>query len=332
MKIIPPYRIIAILIGVFALFSCTQETVEEDPAIETTAVNLDFKLLDPPEIIFVEEDLKNENIAIEKGKLDRGRFEITLKYQVPVPPEDQVVFQAAADRWERIIIKDLPSISSDIPSSIIGFPDLEGPIDDIIIEIVVFPIDGQFGTLAFAGPRFVRLSNDLPVSGIIVIDGADIGLMKLFDVFDDVILHEMGHVLGIGTLWNYNRSLLAGIDSDPYFTGRKANVFWNAEGGEDELPVENFGGPGTILSHWREAALSNELMTGFINLGENPLSRITAGSMRDLGYGSSSVGESFDLPKGTPGVDPDELVPSAEGLNIGEMEELLTPIGVVIDN
>ena len=64
-----------------------------------------------------------------------------------------------------------------------------------------------------------------------------------------------------------------------------ANVFWNAEGGEFELPIENIGGPGTAGGHWRESLLRNELMTGFLNLGENPLSRITAGSMRDLGYG-----------------------------------------------
>jgi len=66
---------------------------------------------------------------------------------------------------------------------------------------------------------------------------------------------------------------------------RLANVFWNAEGGEFELPIENIGGPGTAGGHWRESLLRNELMTGFLNLGENPLSRITAGSMRDLGYG-----------------------------------------------
>lgn len=69
-------------------------------------------------------------------------------------------------------------------------------------------------------------------------------------------------------------------------------------------------------------------MTGFLNLGENPLSRITAGSMSDLGYGSASVGESYDLPKGTPGVDINELGDS-EGLNIAQMEVLLQPIGVV---
>ena len=72
-------------------------------------------------------------------------------------------------------------------------------------------------------------------------------------------------------------------------------------------------------------------MTGFLNLGENPLSRITAGSLKDLGYGSASVGESYALPKGTPGVDINELSRSEEttGLNIAEMEEILEPIGIV---
>ncbi|MGO4918772.1 hypothetical protein [Maribacter spongiicola] len=151
-------------------------------------------------------------------------------------------------------------------------------------------------------------------------------------------VHEMGQVLCVGTLWNtapfgFDRTLRAGPDSNPYFTGKKANVFWNAEGGTNELPVENFGGPGTALGHWREATLNNELMTGFLNLGENPLSRITAGSMRDLGYGSASVGESYDLPRGTKGVDlsdlGDEGTAENPGLNIAKMEELVPLRGFV---
>ena len=56
--------------------------------------------------------------------------------------------------------------------------------------------------------------------------------------------------------------------------------------------------------------------------------------MRDLGYGSSSVGKSYDLPRGTPGVVPGngESGVEREGINIGEMEELLKPMGIVIDN
>jgi len=43
-------------------------------------------------------------------------------------------------------------------------------------------------------------------------------------------------------------------------------------------------GTGTINSHWREAVLRNELMTGYLNSGENPLSVLTVASLKDLGY------------------------------------------------
>jgi len=41
------------------------------------------------------------------------------------------------------------------------------------------------------------------------------------------------------------------------------------------VPVEAGGGPGTALAHWRESVMTNELMTGYINLGKNPLSLVT---------------------------------------------------------
>ena len=40
-------------------------------------------------------------------------------------------------------------------------------------------------------------------------------------------------------------------------------------------------------SHWRESTLGNELMTGYLNSGTNPLSAITVGAMADLGYAVS---------------------------------------------
>ena len=55
--------------------------------------------------------------------------------------------------------------------------------------------------------------------------------------------------------------------------------------------------------------------------------------MRDLGYGSASVGESYDLPRGTEGVDISELgdegTAENPGLNIAKMEVLLGIRGFV---
>jgi hypothetical protein len=55
-------------------------------------------------------------------------------------------------------------------------------------------------------------------------------------------------------------------------------------GGTGNVPVENTGGLGTRNGHWRETTFGNELMTGFLNSGKNPLSRLTIASLRDLGY------------------------------------------------
>ncbi len=50
------------------------------------------------------------------------------------------------------------------------------------------------------------------------------------------------------------------------------------------VPVENMGGAGTADAHWRETVLTNELMTGFLDGGSNPLTRLTIAQFADLGY------------------------------------------------
>ncbi|OBX27125.1 leishmanolysin [Gelidibacter algens] len=319
--------------------SCTDDTIETDASVPDTKADLAFTLA-PAESELIRIDGTSSsseeefNRASNAAGNDRGRFNITFRYLVDLTPRQLDVFESAAARWERIIIKDVPSFTGTLPSAFIGVPAIEGTVDDIVIEVVIAPIDGPGRILGQAGPRFVRNSDNLTLSGVMFFDVDDLDFLDELDLFEDVIVHEMGHVLGIGTLWNFNRMLRQGPNSNPYFTGKFANIHWNAEGGLNELPIENMGGPGTRLSHWRESLLRNELMTGFINLGENPLSRITAGSLRDLGYGSAMVGEQYDLPKGTPGVDINELAASRsdQGINIAEMEVILEPIGVVSTN
>lgn len=327
--------------GLFAtllLASCSQEELVTQPQEEVAIENPTLTMAPLPEdLIEINDLIPLDQKATEAAGVDRGRYNISLRFVAPVTDRQKEVFDAAIDRWERIIIEDKPSVTPEepIPSFFLGVPPITGTIDDIVIEVALIPIDGPFGILGAAGPQFVRSNDFLTLTGVMFFDTADLALLDSVDLFEEVIVHEMGHVLGFGTLWNvepfFPRTLLEGSLTNPYFSGRKANVFWNAEGGTGELPIESMGGPGTAFGHWQESTLGNELMTGFIDLGENPLSRITSGSMRDLGYGSASVGESYDLPRGTPGVDPDAPEgPAGAALHIAEMEELLTPIGIVI--
>ena len=344
-------KITSFALGLLSLFviSCSEEQVQPiSEQVETNQAQ-EFSLIKPnnKELIQLEaksgDDLSKR--ATQAAGDDRGRFNISFRYLSSTTERQREVFEAAAARWERSIIKDLPSVfGEEIPSAFAtsGVPPIitadEGIIDDLVIEVVLAPIDGPGNILGQAGPRFIRVPELTTISGIMYFDVEDLATLEEFDLFEEVIVHEMGHVLGVGTLWNIfapqfgiDRELRLGPNSDPYYAGKQANVFWNAEGGLYELPIENEGGAGTRLSHWREADLNNELMTGFLNLGYNPLSRITAGSLEDLGYGTANVGEQYDLPRGTEGVDPDNLSEPemGEGLHIAEMEELLQPVGVV---
>jgi hypothetical protein len=108
----------------------------------------------------------------------------------------------------------------------------------------------------------------------------------LVDVGLDVITHEMGHVIGIGTVWTQKGKLVGANTSNPRFTGTNAKKEYGVLKGTGPaaVPVENIGGAGTKNSHWRESVFRNELMSGFIAAPNNPLSRMTVASLKDLGY------------------------------------------------
>jgi hypothetical protein len=67
------------------------------------------------------------------------------------------------------------------------------------------------------------------------------------------------------------------------------------------VPVEGSqGGDGTINSHWRETTFNNELMTGFLNTGTNPLSKMSIKSLEDLDYTVDvSAADPFTIPGGS---------------------------------
>nr|MDJ0575832.1 pre-peptidase C-terminal domain-containing protein [Xenococcaceae cyanobacterium MO_234.B1] len=233
-------------------------------------------------------------------------------------PDQQEVFEDAASRWEEIITGDVPDVV--VP----GF----GFVDDIAIDASAPFIDGPGGILGQAGPTVLRAGSFLPARGIMQFDSADLEFLEEEGLFDDVILHEMAHVIGFGTIWQ-EKNLLTGIGTpDPRFVGEGATDEYNDIFGVSEsgVPVEADFGPGTALSHWDEDLFGNELMTGFINFGENPLSRITAASMGDLDYEVNVDAADAYTPPGI-GVSPGEIV--GRILAMEDLERTFVKPGVV---
>lgn len=220
-------------------------------------------------------------------------YTVEIRFIGPAPsPSQKAAFDSAAARWSRSVVADLENVVFDGSEdfSFCGGQPLTETIDDLVIFAKIDKIDGPGNILGQAGPCYLRDANLLPVAGFMLFDIDDVVGLEASGRFKDVVLHEMGHVLGIGSIWSLQGLLTGRGSEDPYFTGPSARMAFAsaalAPGGfsGNAVPVENNGGPGTRDAHWREVVMGNELMTGFLNNGINPLSAVTIASLRDQGY------------------------------------------------
>lgn len=236
-----------------------------------------------------------------------SNFQIELIYLDAPTAAQQAAFDQAAARWSQVVIGDLSNVVVNVPANdcMVNEPALNRTVDDLLIYVSLTTIDGSGGVLGQAGPCRIRNSNLLTITGKMAFDIADLDDLEANGTLNDVILHEMGHVLGIGSLWTL-KGLLAdprqgNPAADPHFTGASALAAFNGSNGgvayvaSQKIPVENTGGSGTWDSHWRESVFKSELMTGFISGTGNPMSLTTIQSLTDLGYAvSGATADPFD--------------------------------------
>ena len=191
---------------------------------------------------------------------------INVEFNSDFSIKQKIVIQSAARFWSDIVEGTQESINP----------------DGLEINFSIKEIDGLGGVLAQASP----FPSILPNLGFIFFDKPDLEILTEDNQLLGVVKHEIGHILGFGTLWIRRRVLWGKWSDDPVFTGKKASREYADLIGSVEpvfVPVENTGAVGTINSHWRETVFKNELMTGYANHGE-VLSRVTVASLKDLGY------------------------------------------------
>jgi subtilisin-like proprotein convertase family protein len=220
--------------------------------------------------------LNRWTLAFTLTETTSSDFAINVRFLGGLTPTQRAVFDTAAARWSEIIIGDLPSVTVD-----------GTVIDDVVIDAQGVAIDGASGILGQAGPTRLRSGSGLPATGIMEFDIGDLAQLEASGGLMNVIIHEMGHVLGIGTLWRNRNLLVGGGSPNPIFTGMNAMREFAAlvdAAAPTPVPVANTGGQGTRDGHWRETVFGSELMTGFLNPALNPISRLTIASLEDLGY------------------------------------------------
>jgi len=159
-----------------------------------------------------------------------------------------------------------------------------GPVDDVVIGYEMTFIDGPGNVLGSAGPLYVRTATGSPISGTMRFDQDDFANMSAENA-EIIILHEMGHVLGVVGILGACES--TACDNNNIYTypcplaqQEYQNIFPSGT-----LLLENDGGDGTRCGHWEEdnfpqSSGSSELMTGFFeaNLGQ-PITRVTIAAL-----------------------------------------------------
>lgn len=236
---------------------------------------------------------------------------LTVEFQNGIESTYRPAFDSAAAFWNNVISSGHAgeTFTQDTPLSPCGL-DFSIKAGDFIRGLRIYSqvvgIDGTGGILGQAGPCL--LSGNFPMVGIMQFDSADSQGLIDDGQFEQVIVHEMGHVVGIGGLWGYlgfvdnacGNGLFGVCRGDPTYNGAAGREGFLALGGgvNEDLLVGNERGPGTWDAHWREETFVNELMTGFLDQGmPNPLSIMTVLSLKDIGYSVNlDSAEDYSIP------------------------------------
>lgn len=213
-------------------------------------------------------------------------FTINVNMGGGLTPSQQAIFTTAADTWMGLLSGYQPGIS----------------IASLDINASGAAIDGAGGILGSAGPDTLTTQGGyvLATSGSMQFDTADLATMESNNTLLAVILHEMAHVMGFGTLWSLNNVYTDGTGE---YTGTNALAAYRVEFSQLTalfVPVELGGGTGTANGHWNEVNngvcctgiisaqgdMTYELMTGWLN-ANSFISNTTIYSFTDIGYVAS---------------------------------------------
>ena len=224
-----------------------------------------------------------------------GGFFISLNFTGGLTASQQSVFTGAKTFWESELTGYKPGIA----------------LAGVTINASGVAIDGVGGILGSAGTTSTTSQGGfvLSTAGEMRFDIADLSSLESNGSLQNVIKHEMAHVLGFGTLWTSNGVY---VDGTGQYTGSNALAQWKTEFGQSSatsVPVELGGGSGTANGHWNEVDggagltgikdslnrdMRDELMTGWLN-PNSFVSNMTIASFSDIGFTVVAVPEPTSL-------------------------------------
>lgn len=219
-------------------------------------------------------------------EIDTDEFNICLGFSDAITEEQRELFIDAAAEWEQIITADENSVNWNILGNSADFNAFcsvalgafghtidddanarQTAVDDVAICVNSDSIDGEGRVIGSGGAILSRMAlfeKPTTVVGFMRFDAADLASNNpdVIKVINSTILHEMGHVLGIGNSWEE-----AGLIPSPRvpetcndYRGANANREYQQLSGcaDSSIPIENdFGSDSTDCGHFDETCFGN---------------------------------------------------------------------------
>ena len=233
--------------------------------------------------------LESRGASVFYDSFTVGDYNIELVLPDEFTGRHKNILDYVARRWMAVISEDLPDYEfTEGWSGTCGDQAHEiaagERIDDLRIHIGTFEGGNAVG---YGGPSLLREESHLPVVGCMAFDLTNANLLITG-------LHEIGHVLGFGPIWE-ELGFLQDKEGDTHFNGARAVAAFDEAGGANyagaKVPVQRHEG------HWRSSVFPDELMRPG---GGSTLSAITVESLADLGYGvDATQADAYSLPAAT---------------------------------
>ena len=223
------------------------------------------------------------------------QFRITVVYQDPenfLTSEDKAVINSCVDFWQKTIKRTLPEKTYDLKINFImevNEPNVLGGASVVNVRTVNSKIIPYEGRVYINSTNWNQLVDDVKNNGE--------------TTAYRTIVHEIGHLLGLGTVWTANNL----VEDDFWYVGENGlREYRNRFGDQtfEAIPLEDDGGPGSAQGHFEEGTqhgismdnrykngkfypgLDRDLMSAFAETddGPEPLGKVTLGMLQDLGY------------------------------------------------